>query len=377
MQLPSGRRINILHVVSKLPIGGVENMLFREVQAYNKERFDVSVCCIKEGGKIADKLMKSGYKVEILNRMKHHGFDWNVIKGIYNIIKRDNIHVLRTHQYHANFYGRIAGVLARVPVKIPTFHSRYESPNKPKIHRRFFNYLLYFFSDALVAVSDTIASDIIKYDKINPGKIRVIYNGIVINSFNSNILKIEARKTLSLPFDSLIIGSVGRLVKEKGHSFLIKGASELKDMYLAIAGDGPMMHKLKKLASKHKVNCIFLGQIDPSKIPLFLSSLDIFCFPSLWEGLPVALIEAMATGLPIVASDIPSHKEVMGNAGLYTPPGNEKKLTETLKMLASAPSLRDELGRRAKERAKIFSIENTIKAYETLFVDILHRKGLL
>jgi hypothetical protein len=162
--------LNILHVISRLPVGGVENMLLKVVKGYDRSRFNPVVCCIKEGGEIADELIKAGIKVYILHRMKGHGFDWKAIRDIYRVIKKENIHILRTHQYHANLYGRIAGILAGVPVIIPSFYSLYISSDKPKIHRRIANYILSFFSDALVAVSNTVAHDIRKYDKVHSEK---------------------------------------------------------------------------------------------------------------------------------------------------------------------------------------------------------------
>jgi glycosyltransferase involved in cell wall biosynthesis len=120
-----------------------------------------------------------------------------------------------------------------------------------------------------------------------------------------------------------------------------------------------------------------LGAIPPSTIPVFLRTLDIFCFPSLWEGFGGALIEAMAVGLPIVASDIPPHREVIGDTGIFVTPGNPDELSRVLKMLIEDPSLREEFGQKAKKRANIFSIEKTIKAYEDLFEEQLRDKGIL
>lgn len=367
---------NILHVISRLPVGGAENMLLKEVTGYQKDRFRVSVCCVKEGGKIAEELQRRGYRVEVLNKMKGRGFDFGAITALNKLIRRENIHIIRTHQYHANLYGRISGILSGVPIIITTTHNLYEFPDKPKIHRRIFNYLLSFFSDALVAVSNAVASDIMKYDWVSPKRIRVIYNGISLDNFNKDISRREARKILDLPPDSLIVGTVGNLTQQKGHRYLIEAAYGLKDIIITIAGEGPLNDELKTLAKLSGVNCVFLGTIDPSEIPVFLKALDIFCFPSLWEGFGVALLEAMASGLPIVASDIPPHREVVVDDVILVPPGNSGKLSEVLKMLMENSSMRVTLGQKAREKAKIFSIENTVKAYEDLFTEILKKKNL-
>lgn len=309
--------------------------------------------------------------------MKGHGFDIQVIIDLYKFIKKDNVKILRTHQYHANLYGRIAGILAGVPAIIPTFHNLYVSPYKPKLHRRIFNYILSHFTDTLIGCSNTVSADILKFDRVKKEKVRTIYNGIVIEEYNLNISKREARCIFGLPSGLTLIGTVGRLTEQKGQRFLIEAVSQIDNVCLIIVGEGPLKEVLKKIANNYKSNCVFLGCIMPDKIPLFLHSLDIFCFPSLWEGLPLALIEALATGLPIVASDIPPIREVIGEAGLLVKPGNVEQLTEALKNLLTNPSLKNELNLKAKKRSYIFSIENTVRSYEDLFKDILRKKGFL
>jgi len=377
MQNTQDKVFNVLHVITKLPVGGVENMLSKIVKGYDKERFRASVCCIKEGGAIADELRSTGYSLEILNRMKGHGFDWRAVIALSTLIKREHIHILRTHQFHANLYGRIAGILAGVPVMVPSFHNLYVSPHQPKLHRRILNYFLSFFSDALIAVSQSVASDIARFDRVNPKKIRVIHNGIVREAFEIGHSSQEARRMFGLPNHSMIIGAVGRMTEQKGHRYLIEAASTFKECMVVIAGDGQQIQELKDLAARCKTTCIFLGRLEPPQIPLFLKALDIFCFPSLWEGFPSALAEAMAAGLPIVASDIPPHREVMGDSGILVPARNIGKFSEALRGLVENPSLRSRLSEKASERSRLFSIENTVKAHEDLFEELLRKKEFL
>ncbi len=370
-------KFNVLHVVSKLPLGGVENMLMKVVKGYDRNRFDPRVCCIKEGGEIADALVRSGYPVEVLGRMKKHGFDWGAVAGLVRVIKENNIHILRTHQYHANLYGRLAGLLAGVPVMIPSFHSRYVSPRQPKLHRRIINYLLGRVSDAMVAVSPSVRSDVIRYDGVSPEKIRVIYNGVNLSDFDPNRDPGTCRAAMNLPLHDIIIGTVGRLKEEKGHRFLIEAASQVEGVTVAFAGGGPLREELQRLSQACGCRCLFLDMIPPAKIPLFLGSLDIFCFPSLWEGFPTSVIEAMAAGLPVVASDIPSIAEIVGDAGMLVAPGDSSALARCLQSLRSDQDRRKNLARQAVEQIQKFAIENTVSAYQELFEENLRRKGLL
>jgi len=368
---------NILHVMTSLQVGGAENMLYKIVTSYNPDKFKVSICCISEGGEIADKLRENGYDITILTRMKGHGFDLRAVVGLYNLIKSRNIHILRTHQYHPNLYGRIAGALARVPVILPSFHNLYEFPDTPKFHRRIFNWLLSFHSDFLVAVSNSVASDIRRFDWVSNEKIKVMSDSIDTKEFNTNLNQREARRLLGLPDDQLIVGTVGRLDKQKGHRYLIEAASGLQGVCVAIAGGGPLLGELKSYSDKLNGNIIFTGMMMPEKVPLFLRAIDIFCFPSLWEGFGIALAEAMAAGLPVVASDIPPLREVLGDAGIFVRSGDAVELREALKRFIDNVSLRESYSRNAKERAEIYSIENYIKSFEHLCEELLQQKGLL
>ena len=371
------KKFNVLHVIPRLPVGGVENMLLKVIEGYDKERFNVIVCCIKEKGEIADELIRLGYRVEVLNKMQKKGFDWGAVSGLRKLMKRHEIHIVRTHMYHANMYGRIASILAGVPVKITSSHDLYISPDKPKFHRRLINCILGMFSDAVVAVSQSVASDILKYDKVSRGKVKIIYNGIAIDKFTDTLSRREAREVFHLPADGTIIGSVGRLTDQKGHRYLVEAAAGLGNVSIALAGDGPERERLQELARQCRVNCIMPGRLEPEKVRTFLGALDIFCFPSLWEGFGTALVEAMASGLPVIASDIPPHREVLGDAGEFVAPGNSKDLSEALRRFTDAPFLMERFGEKAKSRAVLFSIEATVRAYEELFADILKRKGML
>lgn len=367
---------NVLHIITRLPTGGVENMLYKVVTNYNRNRFNPVVCCIEKGGEVADKLKQAGIKVYILYRKKNT-FDWKVIRDIYRIIKKENIHIIRTHMFHAGMYGRIAGIFAGVKIMIPSFHSLYRSPENPKLIRRIINHFLSKFSYKIVAVSKAIARDIIRYDRVRPRKIEVINNGIPLERFDINISKEEARRRFNLPVSKIIIGNVGRFSEAKGQKFLIESVSHLKDVLLVIVGDGPLRGFLEEQVKRLRVDCKFIGTLDPDEIPLFLKTLDIFCFPSLWEGWGTALVEAMASGLPVVASDIPPIREVLDDSGILVPPGNSDKLSEVLKGLIDDPFLRETMGMKAKERSKLFSIERTVTSYELLFEDALKEKGLL
>ncbi|MDQ7787019.1 MAG: glycosyltransferase [Thermodesulfovibrionales bacterium] len=366
------QRMNILHVIATLPVGGVENTITRVIRGYQKEKFYPIICCIREGGLLAQELLREGYEVLVLNRMKSRRFDFAAILSLYKIIREKNVMIVRTHQYHANLYGRAAAILANVPCIVASVHNVYTRDKK--LHRRLLNHSLSKFTDRIVAVSNAVKEDIVRYDTIGEEKITVIHNGIPLNEFNCPLSPARAREILNLPQELTLIGCVGRLVEQKGHRYLIEAASHIGKSCVVIAGDGPMRKELEALADERNVHAIFLGIIKPKTVPVFLRAIDIFCFPSIWEGFGIALVEAMSSGLPVVASDISPHREVLADAGLYVPSRDAEKLAQCLHLLMENPELQKSLIQKAQQRSKIFSLEHTAGSYEALYEEILMKK---
>ncbi len=368
--------INVLHVMTKLPLGGVENQLLLVLQHYDKTKISPIVCSLSDMGEIGKKIQDMGVEVIPLNKLKHN-LSLSIIYDLYKLIRQRNIHVVRTHQYHANLYGRIAAYLAGTPCIIPSIHNLYTRDRK--IHRRIFNNLLAKISHRIIAVSEAVKRDIVRYDKISPDKIQVIYNGIEEKRFLTSGIKC-IRKELNIPEKAIIVGTIGRLVAQKGHKYLIEAVSILKEkipnLYLMIVGDGVERTELLTLVSKKGLQkrTIFTG--SRNDIPDLLSAMNIFVFPSLWEGLPNALIEAMASGKPIIASDIPPVREVLHSEkyGKFVPPASSEAIASAIELLINNEKLQT-IGKAAKQRALTrFSIKNTVNSYTNLFEEILRTK---
>jgi len=368
--------INVLHVISRLDRGGVETTLFRLATGLDAGRFKSSVCAIKEGGRTASELAALGFRVDVLGRMQGHVFDFGAVGGIKRVIAETGARIVVTNQYHAGLYGRLAAALAGGCRTVDISHSAYCSPGPPKLHRRIINNLLARRTDALVAVSQSVASDIIGYDGVDAAKVRVIHNGIPVEKFSAGILKDEARKRFGLPVGRTIIGTLGRMTREKNHVGLVEAASRsgvTGGVHVAIAGDGPLRVEVERLAARLGVALTVTGWLEPDAAATFLRALNVFCFPSLWEGFAMAPAEAMAAGLAIVASDIAPHREVLGDAAEFVPAGDTAALSRALLELCEDETLRARLGNAARLRAPAFSIQNTVRRYESLFEEVVKK----
>jgi len=371
--------LNILHIMTRLPVGGVENQLLSVLRNYDRSKYSPLVCCLSDKGQIGEEIERNGVEVVCLNKLGHR-FDRSIVRDIAKLITDRNINVVRTHQYHANLYGRLAAHKAGVPCVVASIHNTYTRDKK--YHRRLINWFLARYTDRIVAVSGNVRDDILTYDHIPPDKVEVIHNGVDIDIFSYQNGK-GKRSEIGIPEDALVIGTVGRLAEAKGQRHILKALAVLKDTFplirLLIAGDGPLRKELEDYAETLgiKQNVLFLGM--RRDIPALLSAMDIFVLPSLWEGLPNALLEAMAASRPIIAADIPAFKGIIDSkdVGILIPPGDSAALAEALRLLLEDTSLREAMGRNARQKCSSrFDIKSVVGAYTGLFEAILREKKM-
>jgi len=371
------KAINILHIMSRLPVGGVENQLSMILRKYDKIKFCPFVCSLSDKGEIGKEIEDYGIEVIPLNKLKHR-FDWSIVKDIYKLIKTRNVKIVRTHQYHANLYGRLAAWLAKVPCIVASVHNVYTIDRK--FHRRLINNFLARCTDTVVAVSEAVKKDVLTYDGLSEDRLRVIYNGIDTDRF-LNLNGSLIRSKLGISSGAPVVGTVGRLTLQKGQKYLIDAVSALREkipqILLLIVGDGPMRGEIENHIRALGVdkNTILLG--TRRDIPQLLSAMDIFVLPSIWEGLGTALIEAMAAGKAIIATDIPPVREIINTEkiGILVPVRNSAAIASSIELLLGNKSFAGTLGNNAQERAySDFNITTTVDKYTNLYEDILSNK---
>jgi glycosyltransferase involved in cell wall biosynthesis len=371
--------INILHIMTRLPVGGVENQLLKVLRSYDRKRLSPLVCSLSNRGEIGKEIEAEGIEVVCLEKLGHK-FDRSIVSDLQTLMKEREIKIVRTHQYHANLYGRLAARKAEVPCIVASVHNLYTRDRK--LHRRLFNRHLSKNTDRVVAVSSAVKSDILKYDRIPKEKITVIHNGVVIPKIPLTKSK-RARAGLGISPGDKVVGTVGRLTYQKGLRHLLEAASTLTDalpgLRLLIVGDGPERGKLEDTARDLGISdkTFFLGM--RRDVPELLSAMDVFVLPSLWEGFGNALLEAMAASRPVIASDIPPSREVVGHEknGLLVPVKDSSAIAASIKRLLRYPSLSERLGDAAsKTVAANYTMEATVKKYMSLFSEILKGKGL-
>jgi len=237
-------------------------------------------------------------------------------------------------------------------------------------------------SRIIIAPSNTVKNELLKFYKVPPEKVLVIHNGVDVPSDISQHKKLEARELLGLPLEKLIVFTAMRhiprkrvdLLIEAVHKVLGKNASLRKSLLVIIGGTGPMTPQLKKMASSLGLNdvIIFTGWIPEDIVHLYYLASDIYVLPSSSESAPISLLEACVYGLPVITTRVGDYAVMMKNLhhAIVIPPNNVDKLAEALLMLVQDEQLRRKLSRNAREFAKGFSWKEIarrhLEVYEAL-----------
>jgi glycosyltransferase involved in cell wall biosynthesis len=305
--------------------------------------------------------------------------DLQLAFSVRKFIRTNRVDIIHCHGYKSNFYGLLASK-GQVP-SVTTNHNWLTEHWKLKTYC-FLDSLWIRFFDRIVAVSNEVKEEMLKY-KIPGKKIRVIDNGISLERFEKRDETRKMKTLLGFEEKTRVIGTVGSLVIEKGHIYLLEAARQIldvvKDLKFLIIGDGPLRKALEEKSEELglKKDVIFMGQ--RKDIPELLTAMDIFVLPSIKEGLPVALLEAMAAKRPIVATRVGAIPRVIKSKdiGLLVEPKDISGLRDALASLIDDPERMKLLARGGFGRVSMdFSSDEMCKHYLELYNEITNHIAL-
>jgi glycosyltransferase involved in cell wall biosynthesis len=243
--------------------------------------------------------------------------------------------------------------------------------------------LLYRLSDRILVPSQASKRMVVEKEGIRARRISVVYNGVDPEVFAPLHDRAEIRAELGIGAGEVVAGTVGRLSPEKGGvDLLIRAMASLRAEYpqvrLVVVGDGPLRPQLESMAGEVGLPVIFTG--TRTDVPRLLGAIDLFVLPSLLEAMPIALLEAMAMRLPVVATRVGGVPEIVrdGIDGLLVAPGSAAALHAAIGQLVGSPALRCRLGEAAQARVlSRFTIEGMVKRVEGIYDRLLAKKGVL
>lgn len=375
-------KIKVMHVVHSLGNGdGIAQVVFSLITNLSKERFDASVCCLVSGGILAEQMENAGIEVNILNGRSEVSLravfsNISAIIKLAYLIRRKKIDILHAHEFFPATLGRVAAIIARVPVIFLTLHN---IDYWKKWHHRLVDKILASFTDKIVTNSYAVKNDVCVKSGISEEKFVVVHNGIDLKKFSYTTSGNGLKRELGLKNGEYIIGTVGRWAKQKGYQYLIEASriarSVRRDIrFVIVGGDAHPSESVKDELFKLNDNLnegdrvIFTG--SRTDIPALISIFDIFVFPSLWEGFGLAFVEAMAMGKPVIASEIGPVSEIVKHhqTGLLVPCGDAKAIANAVIELIENKEMAESMGRSGRKHVESFlSVEGMTKKYDELY----------
>jgi glycosyltransferase involved in cell wall biosynthesis len=365
-------RIRVLQVIGALDVGGAEKVVASLARQVDASRFQMAICCSRGLGRLADGLRDDGISVVLAappnRRYRHFTSLW-----LRRVIRQFRPHVVHSHTLTGLSVVGPLGYLGLIPPWIHTFHYGnypYARKQDMRIER-----LLSRMATQLVAVSEAQREAIISYHRIPPGRIVSVPNGVPRNPV-IDVPGARERKRSEFGFSpsDVVIGSVAVLTEQKGISFLLRATREVvrdrPEVKVIIVGGGPLEASLRAEAAALNLGSAVTFTGWRQDVPEILPMLDVFVMPSLWEAMPLALLEAMAAQRPIVVTDVGENALVVdgGKCGIVVPPRNVPALAAALSSLLSDPQRASSLGELALRRLiDRFGVGRMVGRYEQLY----------
>jgi glycosyltransferase involved in cell wall biosynthesis len=375
-------KLHVVHGVLSLELGGLERLVLDLVREGTSRGQRTSVICVERCGRLAAQAEELGASVHCLD--KRAGRSPKTIVDATGLLGRLQPDIVHTHQVGALWH---LGHAAR-EVGVPVLHT--EHSDHIAHSRSWYAKLRVWWvwrqaaplADSFCCVSDDIARTIRHWRAVPRERLRVITNGIDTSLYQSSVGGGEVRQSLGIPAGALVLGTVGRLVEVKRQDLLIRALAALRSLgkhtntWLLIVGDGPERQRLEQLATSLGVRqwTVFAGyQPQPHR---FYPAMDLFVLTSRHEGLPLALLEAWAAGLAVVASAVGGITKTIshGQTGLLFESGNERALVETLAGLLDTPAWMNQLGRHGRTEVQArFSLDRMTSEYESAYTSLVRQ----
>ncbi len=371
--------LNVLQVCDHLGwegsrMHGVKRLFAWMIPRFDADRYNVSLVSLRKKDLSEETLESFGVDITYLHKSK---FDPATLPALLKVIDRKKTDILHLHGYGATTFGRIAGAMRGLPTIVHEHANLTDTPWFQKIA----DASLEPFTDIAIAVSQSTADFVIKARKIPPEKVKVVYLGVPLEEFSRERSDAEvsaAREELGIVPGDFAIGTVTRLHDSKGNSYLVDAArlvlNERPYARFFIVGEGPLRESLEQQARALKLGDRFVFAGFAKDVARVVSAFDVSVFPSLWEGTPLTVFEALAMGKAIVATDADGLVDVLTpeKDAIIVPKRDAQALAAGLIRAIDEPATRLRIRSGAYETGKKYNIAAFVRKMEQLY-DLLHR----
>jgi glycosyltransferase involved in cell wall biosynthesis len=367
----------VLHVCDKFgvrgsSIHGVSRLFSWWFPRYDAGRWSLALCGLKGPEPASRLLEQQGIPVHHLARGR---FDPRIISDLVALARHHRARILHVHGYAAADFGRLAARLCGAALVL---HEHFADPSLPR-YQALADRLLSGLTDRAIAVSGSTRDFLVGQRFVPANRVRLIWNGAPLDEFApvAREVGLGVRRSLGIPDAAAVIGTVSRLSRQKGHRHLLDAMPTVlgvrPDTRLLVVGDGDESQALHSQAQRLGIAHALVFAGHRSDVPAVLGALDVLCIPSLYEGTPLALFEAMASAKAIVSTAVDGCREVLedGVTGLLVPPGDPAGLAGALLRALGDAVLRQALAEAARRASARYDVAACVRQMEALYEEIL------
>lgn len=353
---------------------GVKRLFAWMIPRFDPERYNVSLVSLRKKDLSEETLESFGVDITYLQKSK---FDPATLPALLKVIDRKHIDILHLHGYGATTFGRLAGAIRRLPTIVHEHANLTDTPWFQKVA----DAALEPVTDIAIAVSQSTADFVVRARQIPANKVKVVYLGVPLEEFSRERSDEEvraAREELAIAPGDFAIGTVTRLHDSKGNSYLVEAArlvlNERPYARFFVVGEGPLREPLEQQARALNMGDRFVFAGFAKDVARVVSAFDASVFPSLWEGTPLTVFEALAMGKAIVATDADGLVDVLTHErdAIIVPKRNARALAAGLIRVIDEPQTRHRIRAAAYQTGKQYDIAAFVRKMEQLY-DLLHR----
>jgi L-malate glycosyltransferase len=362
----------ILYIIWSLDLGGAEQVVMNLAMHLNRKRFEPIVCCLNGKGRYAEKVEQAGIKVIALDKAPK--LDPTLLFRLISLIKREKVDLIHTHLFTSNLWGRLAAKFSGVPV-VSTEHN--VDVWKNKFHFAVDRFLLPV-NARIIFVSKKVKEFYEERLGRMNGVAQVFYNGIEVDKFSAASRNPLLKKELGINTANEVIAVVGRLVPAKAMDLFLEAFASLqknrKNVSALIVGDGPLRSELEAKAVQLQIRDSVVFSGFRKDLPEIYRIMDVFVLSSLREGFPMTLLEAMASEVPSVTTDVGGVGECIENGvdGFLVPTQDVQALARSIEKILADPALRQSFVEKAKKKVcSKFSVQHMVDEHEKLYEEVL------
>lgn len=384
------RPLNVLQVCDHLGwegsrMHGVKRLFAWMIPRFDRSKCNVSLVSLRKKDVSEETLDALGIDITYLHRSK---YDPATLTALLKVIDRKQIDILHLHGYGATTFGRLAGKIRGIPTILHEHANLTDTPWFQKIADR----LLAGSTDIAIAVSKSTAEFVIRARQMPPERVKVVYLGVPLEEF-SRVRSVDeiiaARRELGAAPDDFIVGTVTRLHDSKGNSYLVEAARSVLDQRprtrFYLFGEGPLQSELEAQARALNLGDRLVFGGFARDVARVVSGFDLSVFPSLWEGTPLTVFEALAMGKAILATDADGLVDVLTDErdAVIVPKRDAAALARAIVQLSDDPSQRARLSAGAAATGRQYDIAAFVRKMEQLYAllhrvsRVTHRQGVL